>query len=175
MDDPRAPFWSETRHSSIPGYRGRPGGDDDERYWDPEKPPCVPSDFRPPHLFGLRVTAEAVGAARHVEECMLPPDVDPIEDDYGYDEDSDELARLNYKIAMKRLLLTFPELDPCPMLAHASQYDTRPCPCGRGALARWPWVVQCEHLGFCDCWMGGWELTCWRSEWIRAGGLTHKY
>ena len=60
------------------------------------------------------MTAEAVGAARHVEECMLPPDVDPIEDDYGYDEDSDELARLNYKIAMKRLASGAKPPDPTP-------------------------------------------------------------
>ena len=46
---------------------------------------------------------------------------------------------------------------------------TRPCPCGRGALAKWPWVVQQDHLGFCDCWMASWEIQCWRSEWIKAG------
>ena len=86
----------------------------------------------------------------------------------SYDEDQDALARLKYKMAMKRLLERFPELDPCPILAHASQYAMRPCPCGRGALAKWPWVVQQEHLGFCDCWMASWEVQCWRSEWIKA-------
>jgi hypothetical protein len=55
------------------------------------------------------------------------------------------------------------------LLAHASQHHTRPCPCGRGALAKWPWVVQTARWGFCDCWMASWELTCWRGEWIKAG------
>ena len=36
-------------------------------------------------------------------------------------------------------------------------------------LSMWPWVVQTKQLGFCDCEMAGWELTCWRSEWIAAG------
>ena len=49
----------------------------------------------------------------------------------------------------------------------------RPCPCGRSALAVWPWVVHTPQLGFCDfreegCGMAAWELTCWRSEWIEA-------
>ena len=28
------------------------------------------------------------------------------------------------------------------------QHHTRPCPCGLGALAMWPWVVQTAQLGF---------------------------
>ena len=40
---------------------------------------------------------------------------------------------------------------------------------GRGVLAQWPWVVQTAQLGFCDCGMASWELTCWRCEWIGAG------
>ena len=39
----------------------------------------------------------------------------------------------------------------------------------RLGLAMWPWVVQTAQLGFCDCNMAGWELTCWRCEWIAAG------
>ena len=160
--------WSD---DSIPGYRGTPGGDDEENYWRPEAPPCVPSDFRPPHLFGSKEAAEAAGAAERMEAEMLPDGIDLDRDvdwEGWYDEDADELARLKYKQAMRRLLHAFPELNPCPILAHASQYATRPCPCGRGVLAKWPWVVQQEHLGFCDCWMASWEVLCWRSEWIKA-------
>ena len=80
----------------------------------------------------LRLAADSRGGGRgQVRRAVASAcgrqvsSIDPIEDDYYYDEDSDELARLNYKVAIKRLLLAFPELDPCPMLAHASQYDTR--------------------------------------------------
>ena len=48
-------------------------------------------------------------------------------------------------------------------------HHTRPCPCGRGALTMWPWVVQTAQLGFCQCPMADWERICWRSEWIEAG------
>ena len=48
--------WSD---DSIPGYRGLPGGDAEERFWNPEKPPCVPSDHRPAHLSNSREAAEA--------------------------------------------------------------------------------------------------------------------
>ena len=48
--------WSD---DSIPGYRGTLRGDPDERFWNPKKPPCVPSDHRPLHLFNSREAAEA--------------------------------------------------------------------------------------------------------------------
>ena len=29
---------------------------------------------------------------------------------------------------------------------------------------------ETAQLGYCECWMAGWERTCWRSrEWIAAG------
>ena len=77
----------------------------------------MPSDFRPPHLFGSKEAAEAAGAAERLEAESLPPDVDLDRDvdwEVTYDEDADELARLKYKQAMRRLLQAFPELDPCP-------------------------------------------------------------
>ena len=64
------PFWAEERHREIPGYRGRPGGSDDERFWHPSTPPCVPSDERPQQVFGSRQAAEAAGAASGVERCF---------------------------------------------------------------------------------------------------------
>ena len=57
-----------------PGYRGVPCADDEERYWDPKKAPCVPSDCRPQHLFNSRVAAEAVFAALCVEWAHPSPD-----------------------------------------------------------------------------------------------------
>jgi hypothetical protein len=53
--------------------------------------------------------------------------------------------------------------------AASAGLPTRPCPCGGGVLPKWPWVVQTAGLGFCGCDMAGWELTCWRAEWIMAG------
>ena len=79
-------------------------------------------------------------------------------------------ARVPFEFALRRLLRAFPEVGPCPLEGHASQQQTRPCPCGSGVLARWPWVVQTSELGFCECDMASWELTCWRMEWISAGG-----
>ena len=61
LDGPKPTFrW---RDDSIPGYRGCPGGDEAGRFWNPEKPPCVPSDHRPTHIFTSREAAEAAGSA----------------------------------------------------------------------------------------------------------------
>ena len=163
-------FWLSERHPEIAGYRGRPGGDEDEAFWNPEKPPCVPSDPRPSHLFGTRVAAEAACAAARVECCA--PKHDPEDtglNDWRDEQDDEdyEVACVQHKVAVRRLERAFPELGQCPLDQHASHYQTRPCPCGRGALAKWPWVVQMAQHGFCDCPMAGWELICWRREWAR--------
>ena len=165
--DCSVPFFATERHPEIPGYRGRPGGDDVERYWNPALPPCVPSDHRPALLFNSREAAEAAGAAALVERRAPPPpdDEEYGEDDYNpmwdFDEDEYDVACLRHKQKLRRLRESFPEAD--------EEHHTRPCPCGRGALAVWPWVVQTAQLGFCECWMACWERTCWRSEWIAAG------
>ena len=166
--DTSKPFWAAARHPEIKGYRGRPGGgggDPDERYWNPRKPPCVPSDDRPEHLFNTRVAAEAASAASMVEAWEPPP----YEDEYYCDEERYALACVKHEHAIRRLREAFADVDPCP-LARASRHATRPCPCGRGVLARWPWVVQTAQLGFCACDMASWELTCWRSDWLSVVG-----
>ena len=167
--DTTVPLFSAKRHPEIKGCRGRPGGgggDPDERYWNPAKPPCVPSDDRPEHLFNTRVAAEAASTASQVEASAPPPP----EDEYGYfDAEHYELACLKHQHALRRLREAFPEVDPCP-LVRASLHETRPCPCGRGVLARWPWVAQTAQLGFCACDMASWELTCWRYEWLALVG-----
>ena len=94
-------------------------------------------------------------------------DNDDFEFDTG-DEEQYDTACVKHKHAIRRLQHAHHEVGPCSV-AHASQHDTRPCPCGRGVLARWPWVAQTAQMGFCDCGMAGWERTCWRSEWIGAG------
>ena len=66
-------FWATTRHPEIPGYRGRPGGDgEEERYWNPAQPPCVPY-HRSAHLFAnSSEAARAAMAAERVEvTCRL--------------------------------------------------------------------------------------------------------
>ena len=40
--DPSVAFWANKRHPEIPGYRGRPGGDEEERYWNPVEPGTAP-------------------------------------------------------------------------------------------------------------------------------------
>ena len=155
-------FWATARHPEIPGYRGRPGGDQAERYWNPAKPPCVPSDHRPAHLFNSREAAEASGAASRVERFAPRPEEDYAEDEcFECYEEEYEIACVRHKHTLRRLHAAFPEVG--------EEHHTRPCPCGRGALAVWPWVVQTAQLGYCECWMAGWELTCWRGEWIQAG------
>jgi hypothetical protein len=160
----RGDVWSDM---SILGYRGNPGAA--ACYpWDPALSPCVPSDERPKFLISSREAAEAVGAASRVEQFSPGPDGHEFDDD----EEQYELARVKCRFALRRFQESFPELDPRPsdvFCTHASQQLTRPCPCGSGVLARWPWVVQTMGLGFCDCGMASWELTCWRSEWIKAG------
>ena len=99
--------------------------------------PCVPSDHRPPHLLNSKDAATAAGMAERMEN--FGPDADGLFDD-GCEEQY-ELACVAHKHALRRLREAFPEVPACP-IAHASQHPTRPCPCGRGALAMWPWVVQ---------------------------------
>ena len=98
--DLSVPFFATERHPEISGYRGRPGGDDEERFWNPAMPPCVPSDHRPANLFKSREAAAAAGAAARVELLAPPP---PDEEEYGeddynpawdFDEDEYEVACL---------------------------------------------------------------------------------
>ena len=147
----------------IPGYRG-PASHDDAIYWDQRKPPCVPSDFRPAHLISSKLCAEAVCAARRLEGFMPCEGMDPYEAEL--DAEQYELTYPKLKWGLHKLHQEFPDVDACPMLAHASQHHTRPCPCGRGVLAKWPLVVHRAELGFCDCPMAEWELICWSGEWI---------
>jgi hypothetical protein len=151
-----------------PGYRGVPCADDEERFWDPAKPPCVPSDLRPQHLFNAKEAAEAMVAAMRVEQFQ--PSSDGFDSD-DPDEEHYEKACSSHKFALRRLLRAFPEVAPCPTSsAAASEHETRPCPCGHGVLAQWPWVVQTGQQGFCNCRKADWELICWRSEWEQAVG-----
>ena len=100
-------FWATKRHPEIPGYRGRPGGDEAERFWNPAAPPCVPSDHRPTCLFSSRLAAEAAAAASRVEHFAPRPDSDG-EDEY-FDEELYELACVKHKHALRHLRASFPE------------------------------------------------------------------
>ena len=122
-------------------------------------PPCVPSDHRPAHLFNSRDAAEAAGMASRVEQFEPRSD----DDECDTNEEQYEIAVIKHKHALRRLREAFPGVD--------EQHHTRPCPCGRGALAVWPWVVQNAKRGFCEGSMASWELTCWRSEWIKAAAI----
>ena len=155
-------------------------------HFDPSLPPCVPSDDRPAQLFGSVVAAEAVGAASRLENC-----VHLVESQGEVYLRELEVAKMEYKEALGLLDKCFPGLGVASHLpaerlheglsAHAQ--DTRPCPCGAGRLARWPWVLHMEGLGFCtgeapEGWpswaqddmddVHNWEMICWRSEWISA-------
>ena len=108
----------------------------------------------------------------HTPAAYQLEDLKPDNFENDFEEEDYEVASVKYKFATRRLLQEFPELAPFPMVAPASEHDTRPCPCGRGVLAKWPWVVQNDRLGFCagrGCAKGEWELGCWREEWIQAG------
>ena len=113
-----------------------------------------------------KLCAEAVCAAARIEGFMPIEYDEPDPAQQAFDEEQYEITYPKLKWGLRKLEWAFPELDVGPMLAHASQHHTRPCPCGRGVLAKWPWVVQTADLGFCDCDMASWELICWRSEWI---------
>ena len=132
------------------GYRGHGDGFGDER-WDPDVPPCVVSDKRPTGVFGSEEAAMAVEAARVREGCMPEKFVG---DEGMYNEEEEEVARVRYLYALRRLAKAFPELEvPVPELCaglQAALQCTRPCPCGVGLLARWPWVLQTTGLGFCS-------------------------
>ena len=162
------PHWSKARFPSIPGYRGTPGGSEDELNWNPTAPPCVPSDQRVERMFGSEMAAKASAAAGWLERNL------PGEEGHEFDDDAEqeEAARVRYKYALRKLSAAFPELDTpvmdmCAGL-HASQQRTRECPCGAGLLAQWPWVLQTVDLGFCGCEKADWEQICWRTEWISA-------
>ena len=53
----------------LPGYRGH-GGAFGEEKWDPDLPPCIPSDERPENIFGSSLAAKAVAAAAILEESL---------------------------------------------------------------------------------------------------------
>ena len=116
--------------TDIVGYRGT--SDFDGQYWDPAKPPCVPSDLRPAHLISSKLCAEAVCAAARIEGFMPCK----YEEWHPADEEQYDLTYPKLKWGLRKLEWEFPELDVGPMLTHASQHHTRQCPCGRGLLAK---------------------------------------
>lgn len=187
------PRYADEKWDPLPGFRGSSGAYGSEA-WDPDVPPCIPSDERPPRIFGSQEAAEAAAAADRLERtlpyvnCYGDPDDSDFED--YYDEEGEEVARVKYRYALRRLGEAYPELK-IPAGLHAglaaSEQETRPCPCGAGLLAKWPWVLHDRvSLGFCpsadwsrdpsadDSAVGdiqdrhSWEMTCWRSEWISA-------
>ena len=151
-----------------------------------ERPDAVYGYERPDAVFGSNLAAKAVAAA-HILEKHLPHL--PREEDEDHDEEREEVARVEYKHALRRLAAEFPELKvPAGLHAgvDASAQETRPCPCGAGLLARWPWVLQSVSLGFCPTSDVDWsestddkataelqdvhshEMVTWREEWIMA-------
>ena len=69
-----------------------------------------------------KLCAEAVCAARRIEMFMPMEGIDPYEADR--DAEQYEITYPKLKWALRRLHEAFPEVDPCPMLAHASQHHT---------------------------------------------------
>ena len=132
-------FFANSRHPEIQGYRGRPGASNDERFWDPAKPPCVPSDERPQHLFVSREAAEAAGAANTLQWQVAILAFEEPEDQSDRDIEEEALARVKYTHALLRLQKAFPELE---LGATGPVERTRLCPCGNGRLARWPWMLE---------------------------------
>ena len=172
------PSW--TGYDKV-GYRGCESSYGAEK-WDPDLPPCVISDQRPPQVFGSKEAALAAAAARELER-LLPENF--VGDEGAYNEEDEDLARARYKHALRKLAKAFPELEVLvPELCaglQANQQCTRPCPCGAGLLAKWPWVLQTPQLGFCPGGEWGeddeevttqgkhdWEVISWRHEWVMA-------
>ena len=168
------PSW--TGYDKV-GYRGCESSYGAEK-WDPDLPPCVISDQRPPQVFGSKEAALAAAAARELER-LLPENF--VGDEGAYNEEDEDLARARYKHALRKLAKAFPELEVLvPELCaglQANQQCTRPCPCGAGLLAKWPWVLQTPQLGFCPGGEWGedddevttqgkhdWEVISWRTS-----------
>ena len=168
------PSW--TGYDKV-GYRGFESSYGAEK-WDPDLPPCVISDQRPPQVFGSKEAALAAAAARELER-LLPENF--VGDEGAYNEEDEDLARARYKHALRKLAKAFPELEVLvPELCaglQANQQCTRPCPCGAGLLAKWPWVLQTPQLGFCPGGEWGedddevttqgkhdWEVISWRTS-----------
>ena len=62
--------FSEAAYPDIKGYRGKPGCSDEEQFWDPAKPPCIPSDERPKALFGKSIVHPVINAVEWLEPVI---------------------------------------------------------------------------------------------------------
>ena len=168
----------------LPGFRGGDGAYGSEM-WDPDKPPCVPSDERPANIFGSEEAAYATAAANTLEHLLTEQESGEEEEEEDEEEREQDIkkARVFYEHSLRRLAREFPDLQvPVTQLVaglHAREQCTRPCPCGVGDIPRWPWVLSTSSLGFCPeaqtgpepwqtCGRHRWEFICWRGEWIRA-------
>ena len=120
-------MWSD---NSIPGYRGTPGGDEEERFWNPEKPPCVPSDHRPAHLFSSEEAARAAGAASRVEHWAFRPDEDGEDEDFNVEEY--EVACVRHKHALRRLRESYPVRSPRSTIPGRARAGVGLSQCGHG-------------------------------------------
>ena len=163
----------------LPGYRGH-GGAYGEEMWNPNEPPCVPSDERPDNVFGSEEAARATVAVIQVENKIKSWQDPDLEYDVEWAEENAAevaLAKVQYKHSLSKLAAAFPLLEvPVAKLyagLPAQQQRTRFCPCGAGRLPQWPWVLQTEDLGFCPgavlredviCGKHIWEDICWRGE-----------
>ena len=197
---PRHPRYSsgEPLH---PEHRPLIPGSWAEWMWDPDQPPCVPSDERPDKLFGSEEAARATALAHNlmstrenIIELQNGMEKESIWDEEQLLEAEAAVLQVHYKHAVRILAEAFPELElsvaeVCAGI-HASEQPTRPCPCGGGKLARWPWMLQTVDLGFCPnarsgapspdgsgapfCQKHGKEIIMWVYEWVRAWDPDHE-
>ena len=78
----------------LPGFRGHGGGKGEET-WDPDRPPCIPSDERPDNVFGSEQAAKATAACASLERDLPRPTEDSDEEEDEGREEREEVARIH--------------------------------------------------------------------------------
>ena len=115
-------------------------------------------------------------AAREAVEGRAEGDEDPWA---GYDHENTERVELLYKQQLRRLAAAFPELElnvaEQLMGMHANEHNSKTCDCGHGKLARWPFMLQLNDHGWCECENSGYWTICDRGEWVEAGAPGYAY
>ena len=121
-----------------------------------------------PAMLGTEATGKAIRAIFMYEKALHkkpePGSERSIIEEY---EEEKEVLAVRYKHTLRQLKAAFPT-ENCDWDEDGACKRDRRCPCGRGRLAGWPWVLQIDAR-LCKCGRGLQERWAWVNKALENG------
>ena len=126
-------------------------------------------------VVGLAINA-ALRLEHHIpaplDDVSVPSEVSETDSD---EDDDAAQATQDYKRALRRLAKAYPDKkfcreNPLDTTLTAAEVHTVQCTCGKGCVRDWPWLLQPDTHGFCDC-LAVFHRRCEWFETSVGGGL----